>query len=195
MKVNLKKVNEDMTHFFNLQARMIEDDNVDFFLDFKNLLVKYQPTDSFERFRIGEVFNEYDPRFANQAHGGDFRDLVKRVKNKYITIDPKKVSPLKRFRLEKTDKLWDTELKEKIDYTPLKEERYWLIFYLMVIQPTLGEMYLPFTLKKENHYLFHIQPDEIVNSFVGLWWNSEKWLFYGYSGDGMQIFKNTYFVY
>jgi hypothetical protein len=104
-------------------------------------------------FRIGAVFGHRVSGLVPQYHGKSFKDFLKPSKNKIITI-PLSMSKLVDYVLPKN--MNDTEIQNATKSTPMDEDIFWAVLYLLIIEPELGKQLLGYELTESYFYIFHV---------------------------------------
>lgn len=126
-------------------------------------------------FRIGDVFGHRVYGLVPQRHGDNFTNLFfVPSKNKTITI-PFSMSKLTDYVLPRN--MTDTEIQNTIKSTPMDEDMFWAVLYLLIIKPELGKELLGYELTKLSYYIFHVKMTDGTVRVVIVGWRGDEWHF------------------
>ena len=131
--------------------------------------------DGIESFIVGEVFQHRNADCIPQYFGDQFNNwLWVPEKHKEIIVDTDAVRKLKEYRLPK--KMNDTTIQKNAESKPMSMDEYWLIRYLLIVNPELGKQLLGYELKQDGTvYIMHVvKPDGSVVA-VRLGWDDAEW--------------------
>lgn len=120
-------------------------------------------------FVVGEVFQHRNPNLALQHHGDNFKSLLAvPAKDRVLSIDVFGKNNLKKYVLPKN--MDDIAIQNATTSTPILEDQFWVMLYLLIIDPKLGKKILKYELRKDKVYIFHVRiaPNKVVAVVVDL---------------------------
>lgn len=126
--VNQLKVAELNSKFFALQQAHLRMGNLQFFLDFSELLKNHQSKKDFHTWHVESM-----TKYKNIILSEDFIRYAKNFSNTVsFSLD---------FFLGKSLKEvnWEEVLKYRHEKFALSEEKAWMMFYALVVEPNIGE--------------------------------------------------------
>ncbi len=126
-------------------------------------------------FKVCEVFGHRVKGLTPQYFGGNFKNwLWTSAQQKIVSIDKIGKSIIKDYVLPKN--MNDTSIQNANNSTPLGEDAFWAMMYLLIINPKLGKKILKYSLKKDKVYICHVQlTGRVVAVYVV--WGDDEWYF------------------
>ena len=127
-----------------------------------------------ESFVIGQVFQHRNQSLVPQYFGDNFKTwLWEPAKEKVVQINAFGKNNLKEYVLPKN--MNDTAIQNATNSTPMGEDAFWAILYLLVINLKLGKKILKYELRKDKFYVFHVKltSGKVVAVFVR--WDDDEW--------------------
>lgn len=132
-------------------------------------------------FRIGDVFGHRNSSMVPQYHGDNFKSWFWAPnQNRTITI-PSNMPKLVDYTLPKN--MNDTGIQNATKSTPMDEDTFWVVLYLLIIKPELGKELLGYELTKSNYYIFHVKMSDGTVRAVNVGWDDVEWYCYASSFD------------
>ena len=126
-----------------------------------------------DSFIVGVLFQHRNSACIPQWFSDNFRDWMwKPCKERTIKIDqtPRK---LNEYRLPKN--MNDSTIQKNAKSTPMSIEEYWLIRYLLIINPELGKQVLGYEVNKDSAYIIHVKLADGSVVAVRLYWRVGGW--------------------
>jgi hypothetical protein len=123
-------------------------------------------------FTVGQIFRHRDPNCVPQWHGDNFKKLVRDASERVISISRAK-QKLSDYVLSKN--MNSTEIQNATKSTPIEENVFWLILYLLVIEPKLGKEVLNYELREDKYYIFHVRWKSGKVDAVNVRWDFGGW--------------------
>lgn len=149
-------------------------------------------------FKVFDVFGNRIKGYVPQYLGENYRQYVFIPnQNKVLTI-PKNLQKLVGYRLIK--KMNNFETAKETKSTPMDEESFLIVLYLLIIKPELGKELLNYELKKDgNWYLFHLnldlnKNDDLYFMSLHIRWYHDEWHFRLYNGKRDNWRAGTVFI-
>ncbi len=200
-KVNLAKNATNNARLFTLQEKMIAEDNLSFFKAFEAFLDKHECIkplmDAIKSFKIGDVFRHRVSSCVPQYHGDNFKLwLGQPSAAKTILLDFAQASPLQEYILP--ENMNDTAIQNRAQSKPMTEQQFWLMLYVLIIEPKLGKQHFQYELSKSKYYIFHVQLDSGEVVAVLVFWYVGAWFCYanrfGFDGAWNQAHVFLFFA-
>jgi len=129
-----------------------------------------------QSFIVGQVFQHRNKSLVPQYYGDNFKNwLWTPAQAKLVSINAFGNSTPKEYVLPKY--MNDTSIQDATNSTPMEEDAFWALAYLLFINPKLGKKILKYELRKYKYYIFHIKfnSGKVVTVFVR--WNIGQWFF------------------
>ncbi len=117
--------------------------------------VKDYFTKGLESFIVGDVFRHRDETCVPQYHGSNAKDWIFTPNAKVKIAIKQKLPKLSEYILPKD--MNDSDIQSNAKSTPMDEETFLLVLYLLIIKPELGKKILGYELRKDRWYLFHVK--------------------------------------
>ncbi len=128
-------------------------------------------------FVVGEVFQHRNEKLIPQYLGGNFKSwLWTPAQKKSVSINAFGKNILKGYVLPKN--MNDTVIQNKNASTPMSEDQFWAMLYLLIIDPKLGKKILKYVLQKDKVYVFHVKLANGTVVAVRVRWNVDEWYLY-----------------
>jgi hypothetical protein len=164
-------MNQNDEQFFDCMEAMLKSD----YQQKAEFIEKVLGKKSGERsFVVGEVFQNRAERLIPQYHGDNFKNwMVIPAKEKVVSLNAFGKNILKEYILPKN--MNDTEIQDGTKSTPMGEDQFWAMLYLLIIEPKLGKKILKYVLRKSKFYIFHVKLDSGKVIVLGLFWFSDEW--------------------
>jgi len=125
-------------------------------------------------FVVGEVFQHKNSSLIPQYFGGNFKDwLWNSAQEKVVSINAFGKNILKEYVLPKN--MNDIKIQEANKSTPMDEDQFWAMLYLLIYNPRLGEKILKYKLRKDKVYIFHVKLASGKVVPVRVYWNNVGW--------------------
>lgn len=106
-------------------------------------------------FIVGKVFQHRKTGLVPQSFGFNFKTRIwEPAKEKVISIKDF-ADDLKKYVL--SEKLNDSSIQQITRSTPMTENHFWIMSYLMIIKPKLGKKILKYELLKDKMYIVHLE--------------------------------------
>jgi len=130
---------------------------------------------SVKTFVIGEVFRHRGGEgYIPQYFGDNFKNkLWIPAKDKVVSINAFGKNNLKEYVLPKN--MNDNTIQSNADSTPMAEDQFWVMLYLLIINPKLGKKILKYELRKDKFYVFHVKLTSGEVVAVSVRWHDGKW--------------------
>ncbi|MFA6524504.1 MAG: hypothetical protein WC264_01520 [Candidatus Paceibacterota bacterium] len=114
------------------------------------------PSAEGETFVVGDVFQNRKENPTLMFFGDNFYNLVLiPSKTKIIPISSFNKNKLKEYCL--SENMNDVAIQNANSSTFFKEDQFWAILYLLIINPILGSEVLGYGLQKNEKYIFHVE--------------------------------------
>ncbi len=125
-------------------------------------------------FIVGEVFQHRNLKLVPLYFARDFESMVlEPSKNKRVSINAFGNNTLKEYVLPKN--MEDTTIQSATNSTPMEEDQFWAMLYLLIVEPELGKKILNYQLRKYQYYVFHVKLSSGKVLAVRLFWHDGKW--------------------
>ncbi len=158
------------------------DDVVDSLIKFINDGKLLPEIDSMESFIVGQVFQHGNKDLVPQWFGDNFKSwLWTSAQEKTISINVFGNNILKEYILPKN--MNDTAIKNASKSSSMTENQFWVMLYLLIINPKLGKRILKYELRKDKVYICHVKLSSGVSVAVDLYWFDDEWRLYAYDFD------------
>lgn len=109
-----------------------------------------------ETFIVGQVFQHRNSSLVPQYFGDNFKDwLWLPSQEKTVPVNAFGKNFLKDYVLPKN--MNDTAIQNANNSTPMGEDAFWAMLYLLILKPKLGKKILKYELRKDKVYIFHVQ--------------------------------------
>lgn len=144
-------------------------------------------------FIVGEVFKHRNKDCVPQYHGTNFQNWMWTLaKEKVVAISAFGKNNLKEYVLSRN--MNDTTIQSNANSTPISEDQFWAILYLLIINQKLGKKFLKYELRKDKVYIFHVKLASGKVVAVDVFWAGGEWVVnargfaYGGLRDGGNVF-------
>lgn len=146
-------------------------------------------------FTVGEVFQHRTEGLVPQYFGDNFKNwLLIPAQAKVISIGAFGKNNLKEYVLPKN--MNDTAIQNANSSTPMEENQFWAMLYLLIVNPKLGKKILKYELRKDKVYIFHVKLASGKVVAVSVHWSDDKWHFYaGVFDYGVWWFEGNVFLF
>jgi hypothetical protein len=125
-------------------------------------------------FVVGEVFQHRVQGLIPQYHGDNFKSwLWAMAKERIVSTNEFGKNILKKYVLPANMK--DTQIQNAAKSTPMGENQFWVMLYLLIIEPKLGRKILKYALQKDKVYIFHVKLASGKVVAVNVDWNGGEW--------------------
>jgi len=127
-----------------------------------------------EIFVVGEVFQHRNKNLVPQYFGDNFKNwLWASAQTRTVAINAFGKNNLKEYVLPKN--MYDTAIQNANNSTPMSEDQFWAMLFLLIINPRLGKEILKYELRKDKVYIFHVKlsSDKVVA--VSVDWGGGGW--------------------
>jgi hypothetical protein len=125
-------------------------------------------------FVVGEVFQHRNSNLIPQYFGDSFRAKVwEPSKSKRVSINAFGNNTLKEYILPKD--MNDTGIQGVTKSSPIEDDQFWAMLYLLIIDPKLGKKILKYELRKDKVYVFHVRLASGGVFAVNLSWYGVEW--------------------
>jgi hypothetical protein len=133
-------------------------------------------------FKVGEVFQHRNKKLIPQYFGDNFRNWVwTPAQGKTVSVGAFGKNILKDYVLPKN--MNDTAIQNEAGSTPMKEDQFWAMLYLLIIDPKLGKKILKYELRKDKVYIFHVKLASGKVVAVVLRWDDGVWNLFAHGFD------------
>jgi hypothetical protein len=107
-------------------------------------------------FVVGKVFQHRKTGLVPQSFGFNFKTRIwEPAKERVISIKGFGNNSLEEYILPK--KMNDTTISLVTNSSPMKEDYFWILLYLLIIKPKLGKKILKYELLKDKLYIMHLR--------------------------------------
>jgi len=125
-------------------------------------------------FVVGEVFQHKNKNLTPQYFGDNFKSwLWVSAQTRTVSISAFGKNNLKEYVLPKN--MNDTAIQNANNSTPMKEDQFWAMLYLLIIDPKLGKKILKYELRKDKIYIFHVKLSSGIVVAVRVRWGGDEW--------------------
>lgn len=125
-------------------------------------------------FVVGEVFQHRNEKLIPQYLGDNFKSwLWTPAQKKVVSINAFGKNILKQYVLP--ENMNDTAIQNKNASTPMTEDQFWAMLYLLIINPKLGKKILKYVLRKDKVYVFHVKLTDGTVVAVRVYWIDDEW--------------------
>lgn len=127
-----------------------------------------------QSFIVGQVFQHRNSGLVPQYFGDNFKSwLWEPALMKVVSINSFGKNILKEYVLPKN--MNDTAIQQANISTPMEEDQFWVMLYLIVINPKLGKKILKYELRKDKVYIFHVKLASGKVVAVDVYWYGGEW--------------------
>ena len=127
-----------------------------------------------ETFVVGKVFQHRVKGLIPQYHGDNFKSwMLTPAIEKVVSINAFGKNILKEYVLPQNMK--DTPIQNATNSTPMEEDAFWAMLYLLIVNPKLGKKILKYELRKDKVYVFHVKLASGKVVAVDVDWNVDEW--------------------
>lgn len=133
-------------------------------------------------FRVGDVFQQQKENCVPQNHGHRFVSwLLGPAKDRNIPIN----TDHRRLVENVLDRrMNDSVVRSETKFTPpMSEEAFWLVLYLLIIDPELGKKVLGYELQKGKWYFLYMKFTAGQVIAVDFGWRGGEWRFFAHNID------------
>lgn len=130
-----------------------------------------------QSFIVGQVFQHRNAGLVPQSFGDNFKRLWEPAQERVVSINAFGKNILKEYVLPKN--MNDTAIQNAANSTPMEEDEFWAMLFLLIINPKLGKKVLKYEVRKNKVYVFHLASNKVVA--VG--WHGGRWNFLAYDFD------------
>lgn len=131
---------------------------------------------SVKTFVVGQVFQHRAKGLVPQYFWDNFKNLLwSPAQTKVVSINAFGKNNLKEYVLPKN--MDDTTIQNNASFTPMKEDQFWAMMYLLIVKPKLGKKILKYVLRKDKAYIFHVKLASGKVVAVGVYWDGGEWSF------------------
>jgi len=135
-----------------------------------------------EGFVVGEVFQHRNSNLTPMCFGYNFKSkLWEPAQTRTVSVGAFGKNILKDYVLPK--KQTNTEIQNATNSTPMQEDQFWVMLYLLIIDPKLGKKILKYELRRDKYYVFHVRLTSGEVIAVHLYWNDDEWNLNAYDFD------------
>jgi hypothetical protein len=127
-----------------------------------------------DNFIVGDVFRHRGGEGYIHMYLGDNAQngLFKPAKDRIIAINPI-IGKLCEYVLP--ENMNDTVIQKNAKSSPMSEDQFLLILYLLLIKPDLGKKILNYVLDKNKIYIFHVKLNSGTVVAVDVRWRGGEW--------------------
>ena len=144
-----------------------------------------------ESFIVGQVFQHRNKNLIPQFFGNDFKNwLWISAQEKRVFINVFEKNNLKEYVLLKN--MNNTTIQRINNSIPMKEDQFWVILYLLIINPKLGKKILKYKLLKDKFYVFHLKLNSRKVIALGVGWNGDEWFLDAFDFHGLGLWMEDY---
>jgi hypothetical protein len=145
-------------------------------------------------FIVGEVFQHRNSKLVPQWFGDDFKaKMWEPAKERRVSINAFGNNILKEYILTKT--MNDTSIQSATNSTPMEEDQFWAMLYLLIIDPKLGKKILKYELRKDKVCVFHVRLASGGVIAVSLVWFDVEWYLYADVFDSDYWYRDNVFLF
>ncbi|MCE9585415.1 hypothetical protein K8Q94_02215 [Candidatus Nomurabacteria bacterium] len=127
-----------------------------------------------ESFVVGEFFQHRNSKLIPQWFGDNFRNKVwEPAQKRTVSVGAFGKNILKDYVLPKNST--DSEIQNASNSTPMEEDQFWSMLYLLIVEPKLGKKILKYELRRDKYYVFHVALSSGEVIAVWLDWRDCEW--------------------